>query len=51
MPNMKALALKVWDKKIFEDFLFYLYVKSENPQHRANFHTRAIIWSILVEGH
>ena len=51
MPNMKALALKVWDKKIFEDFLLYLYVKSENPQHRANFHTRAIIWSILVEGH
>ena len=48
---MKALALKVWDKKIFEDFLLYLYVKSENPQHRAIFNTRAIIWTILVEGH
>ena len=41
----------VWDKKIFKDFLLYLYVKSENPQHRANFHTMAIIWSILVDGH
>ena len=51
MPKMKALALKVWDKKIFNNFPLYLYVKSENPQHRTNFHSRAIIWSILVEGH
>ena len=50
MPNMKALALTLWDKKIFKDFLLYLYVKSENPQHRINFYSRAIIWSILVEG-
>ena len=35
----------------FEKFLLYLYVKSKNPQHRTNFHSRAIIWSILVEGH
>ena len=34
---MKALALTVWDKKIFENFLLYLYVKSQNPQHRTNF--------------
>ena len=51
MPNMKAQALTVWDKQIFKDFLFYLYVKSENPQHRTNFYSRAIIWSILEEGH
>ena len=50
MPNIKALALTVWDKNIFKDFLLYLYVKSENPQHRTNFYSRAIIWSILVEG-
>ena len=31
---MKALALTVWDKKIFKKFLLHdLYVKSENPQH------------------
>ena len=46
---MKALALTVWDKKIFKNFLLYLYVKSENPHHRTNFHSRAIIRSILVE--
>ena len=51
IPNIKALALMVWDKKIFKNFLLYLYVKSKNPQHRTNFHSRAIIWSILVEGH
>ena len=51
MPNMKALALTVWDKKIFKNFHPYPYVKSENPQHRTNFYSRAIIWSILVEGH
>ena len=51
MPNMKALALMVWDKKILKNFLLYLYVKSENPQHRTKFHSRAIIWSILVEHH
>ena len=31
IPNMKALALTVSDKKIFKNFLQYLYVKSENP--------------------
>ena len=41
--NMKAVALTVWDKKIFENFLLYLYVKYENPQHRTNFHSRVII--------
>ena len=41
--DIKALALTVWDKKIFKDFLLYLYVKSENPQHRTNFYSRAII--------
>ena len=51
MPNMKALALTVWDKKIFKNFLLYLYVKFENPQHRTNFQSRAIILSFLVEGH
>ena len=51
MPNMKALALTVWDKKIFKNFLLYFYVKSENPQHGTYFYSRAIIWSILVEGH
>ena len=25
-----------------ENFLLYLYVKPENPQHRTNFHSRAI---------
>ena len=35
--NMKALALTVWDKKIFKNFLLYLYAKSENPQHGTNF--------------
>ena len=34
---MKALAFMVWDKKIFKNFLLYLYVKSENQQHRTNF--------------
>ena len=47
----KALALTVWDKKIFKNYLLYLYVKSENPQMRNNFLSRAIILSILVEGH
>ena len=51
MPNMKALALTFWDKKIFKTFLPYPYVKSENPQHWNNFYSRAIIGSILVEGH
>ena len=51
MPNMKALALTVWDKTIFKNFLLYLYLKSENPQHKTKFYSRAIIWSILVEGH
>ena len=51
MPNMKALALTVWDKIIFKNFLLYLYVKSENPQHKTNFYSRAIILSILVEDH
>ena len=51
MPYMRALAFMVWDKKIFKDFLLYLHMKSKNPQHRAIFNTRAIIWSILVEGH
>ena len=27
----------------FKNFLLYLYVKSENPQHRTNFYSRAII--------
>ena len=39
------------DKKIFNNFLLYLYVKSKNPQRRTNFYSRAIIWSISVEGH
>ena len=41
----------VRDKKIFNNFLLYLYVKSKNPQQRTNFHSRAILWSTLVEGH
>ena len=48
---MKALTLTVWDEKIFKNFLLYLYVKSETPQHRANFRARAITWTVLVEGH
>ena len=51
MPNMKALALTVWDKKIFKNFLLYLYMKSENPQQRTYFLSRAIILRSLVEGH
>ena len=43
IPNIKDLALTVWDKKIFKNFLLYLYVKSETPKHRINFHSRAII--------
>ena len=43
IPNIKALAFTVWDKKIFKNFLFYLYVKSETPQHRTNFYSRAIM--------
>ena len=31
VPNIKALALTVWDKKILKNFRLYLYVKSENP--------------------
>ena len=38
-------------QKDFKNFLLYLYVKSKTPQHRTNFHSRAIIWSILVEAH
>ena len=38
-------------QKIFKNFLVYLYVKSKTRQHRTNFHSRAIIWRILVEGH
>ena len=45
MPNMKAYGLGQ------DDFFLYLYVKSENPQHRTNFYSRAIILSILVEDH
>ena len=48
--NIKALALTVWDKKVFKNFLLYLYVKSENPQQRTNFLSRARILNILVEG-
>ena len=51
IPNIKALALTVWDKKIFKKFLLHLYVKSENQQQMTNFLSRAIILSILVEGH
>ena len=51
IPNIKALALTVWDKKIFKNFLLYLYVKSGNPQRKTNFYSRAIICNILVEGH
>ena len=29
MPYLKALALTIWDKKVFKDLLLYLYVKSE----------------------
>ena len=36
---------------IFKDFLLYPFVKSKNPQQRANFNTTAIILSILIEGH
>ena len=43
IPNIKALALTVWDKTIFKNFLLYLYVKSENPQNRTNFYSRARI--------
>ena len=43
IPNIKALGLTVWDKKIFKNFLLYLYVKSETPQHRFNFHSRPMI--------
>ena len=43
ITKIKALALTVWDKKIFKNFLLYLYVKSKNPQHRINFHTKAIL--------
>ena len=46
IQNIKALAVTFWDKKNFENFLLYLYVKSETPQH-TNFHSRAILWSIL----
>ena len=51
MPYMKALALMAWDKMIFKNSLLFLYEKSENPQHRTNFYSRAIILSILVEVH
>ena len=51
IPNIKALALMVWDKEIFKNFLLYLYVKSENPQMRTDFLSRAIILIILEEGH
>ena len=43
IPNIKALALTVWDKKIFKDFLIYLYVQSENLQHKANFNISTVI--------
>ena len=29
MPNMKALSLKVWDKKIFKVFFFRLSLQPE----------------------
>ena len=51
IPNIKALALTVWDKKIFKNFLLHLYEKSENQQQRTYFLSRAMILSILVEGH
>ena len=51
ISNNKAIVLSVWDKKIFKNFILYLYVKSENPHHGTNFHSRAIIWSTLLEGH
>ena len=38
-------------KRFLKISFFYLDVKSETPQHRTNFHSRAIIWSIMVEGH
>ena len=50
MPYMKALALMICDKKIFKDFLLYLYVKPEK-HNMASFLTRAMIWSSLVDGH
>ena len=47
------VILTNWDKKIFNDFLLYLYVRSKIPQHRASFHTRAIICNKYfgTEGH
>ena len=30
LPNIKPLAVTVWDKKIFKNFLLYLYVKFEH---------------------
>ena len=42
-PNMKALALRVSDKRIFKNFLLNLYVESETQQHRIHFHSRSII--------
>ena len=51
IPSIKALAVTVWGKKIFKNFLLYLYVKSETPQHKTNFHSKAIIWSLLIEAH
>ena len=41
---MKALALSVWEKKIFKDFLLYLYVKSENPKHKAKIFKVFFFW-------
>ena len=29
----------------------YFFVKSDTPQHRVNFHSRAIAWCIFVMGH
>ena len=32
MPNMKALALTVWDKKIYKDFLLHLFCEIPDPR-------------------
>ena len=48
--QISSSTLIVWDKKIVKNFLLYLYVKSETPQHRTNFHSRAIIFKYFGRG-
>ena len=50
-PNLGALGLTLSRRKIFHDFHYISLCKTSDPQVEAISDIRAIIWTIMVEGH